>query len=113
MQDELPRANLKHKLRLFFGRLTGFRVEGNSMEPALEEGDSVFIEPSKHFRAGDIVLANHPFKKSVKILKRIENVTLDGSYFLVGDNKSESTDSRSFGSIPAKEIIGKAVCRLQ
>ncbi|MEJ7848956.1 MAG: nickel-type superoxide dismutase maturation protease [Pyrinomonadaceae bacterium] len=113
MQEELPHANWKHKLRLVFGWLTGFRVEGNSMKPTLEDGDSVFIEPANQFRAGDIVLTNHPFKKSVKILKRIESITLEGAYFLVGDNPTESTDSRSFGAIPAKEIIGKAVCRLK
>lgn len=113
MQDELPHANWKHKLELLFGGLTGFRVEGNSMKPTLEDGDSVLIKPTSHFLAGDIVLANHPFKKSVKILKRIESITSDGSYFLVGDNPSESTDSRTLGAIPEKEIIGKAVCHLQ
>ncbi len=113
MQDELLRANLIHKLRLLFGRLTGFRVEGNSMKPTLEDGDSVLIEPSKQFRVGDIVLANHPFRKSIKILKRIEIIRPDGSYFLIGDNLAESTDSRSFGAIPAKDIIGKVICRLK
>ena len=113
MQVELPRSNLKHKLQLLIGRLSGFRVAGNSMTPTLTDGTYVLIAPSKQFLAGDIVLANHPFKKSVKILKRIESITPDGDYFLVGDNKDESADSRSFGAVLAKEVFGKAVCRLQ
>lgn len=83
------------------------------MSPTLEDGTSVLIAPSKQFQARDIVLAHHPFKKSVKILKRIESITPDGNYFLAGDNAAESTDSRSFGAIQAKEIIGKVVCRLK
>lgn len=113
MQNCLPPANWKNKISLIFGHLTGFRIAGNSMAPTLENGASVLIGPAKQFRAGDIVLANHPYQKSVKILKRIESITREGSYFLVGDNKAESTDSRTFGAIPAKELIGKAVCRLK
>ena len=62
---------------------------------------------------GDVVLARHPFKKSVQIIKRIREISPEGRYFLVGDNPSESTDSRSFGAIPAKDITGKAVSRLK
>jgi signal peptidase I len=29
-----------------------------------------------------------------------------GHYFLIGDNRSESCDSRVFGSVPARNIIG-------
>jgi signal peptidase I len=30
-------------------------------------------------------------------------------YFMVGDNRSESCDSRTFGSVPARNIIGPVV----
>ncbi len=98
---------------LRLGRLTGFRVAGNSMKPTLADGDIVLLSPSKEFRTGDIVLARHPFKQSVKILKRIESIMSNGNYFLAGDDPAESTDSRSFGAIHAKDIIGKVVCLLK
>ncbi len=32
-------------------------------------------------------------------------------YFLMGDNRNESTDSRSFGAIPRDRIVGKVILR--
>jgi signal peptidase I len=31
----------------------------------------------------------------------------EGSYFLVGDNRAQSCDSRVFGAVPKKDVIGK------
>jgi signal peptidase I len=31
------------------------------------------------------------------------------AYFLLGDNRAESCDSRVFGSVPATDIIGRVV----
>jgi len=40
------------------------------------------------------------------------NVTVpEGSYFLLGDNSTDSLDSRFYGSIPRKDIKGLIVCR--
>jgi nickel-type superoxide dismutase maturation protease len=88
------------------------RVEGDSMLPTLKHGEEVIVKSCETFQIGDIVFAKHPYKKSVKMIKRIEKISTSGKLFLVGDNPSESTDSRSFGEISAKEIIGKVVCRL-
>ena len=82
------------------------------MLPTLENGDAVLIDPNAKIAAGDIVLAKHPFKASVMILKRLAEINDNGNYFVVGDNLPQSTDSRTFGSLPAKSILGKAVCRL-
>jgi signal peptidase I len=32
-----------------------------------------------------------------------------GSYYLLGDNRSQSCDSRSFGAVPGSSIVGKVV----
>ena len=90
-----------------------FCVEGDSMFPILKEGDLVLINPYAELQIGDIVLAQHPFKQSVKIIKRITEILNDEKYFLVGDNLSESSDSRSFGAISAKDILGKAEARIK
>lgn len=83
------------------------------MAPTLLDGQAVLIDPRGKIKAGDIVLANHPYKQSVKIVKRIEKIHADGSCELAGDNEAESTDSRTFGPILSKNILGKVVCRLK
>ena len=95
------------------GRRRAALVEGDSMLPVLKDGDAVLINPSEKVSAGDIVFANHPFKKSVKIMKRVKNFTEKGDLYLVGDNAAESSDSRTFGAVPLKYLIGVATCRLK
>ena len=112
MENDLPQANWKEKILFFLGRRRAILVEGDSMLPNLKNGDAVLIYADAKISAGDIVLAKHPFKKSVIILKRLAEIDENGNYFLVGDNLSESTDSRTFGALSAKHILGKAVCRL-
>jgi nickel-type superoxide dismutase maturation protease len=113
MENELPVANWKERVLFFLGRRRAVLVEGNSMLPNLKNGDGVLINTDEKVAVGDIVLAKHPFKKSVNILKRISEIDENGNYFLVGDNPPESTDSRTFGALSAKHILGKAVCRLK
>jgi len=83
------------------------------MLPTLKDGDAVLINPKGKVVAGDIVFANHPFKKSVKILKRVKEFDEKGDLILTGDNRAESTDSRTFGAVPLKYLIGKVTCRLK
>ena len=113
MENELPLINWKEKILFFLGWREIFLVEGDSMFPTLKDGDFVLINPHVEPKAGDIVLARHPFKKSVKIVKRIREIATEGSFFLIGDNLPESTDSRSFGAINRKDILGKVVSRFK
>ena len=82
------------------------------MLPTLNNGDVVLIEPTTNVAVGDIVLAQHPYKQSVKMLKRVEKIDENGRFSLVGDNPQESTDSRTFGTVSIEYIHGKAVCRI-
>lgn len=88
-----------------------FRIEGNSMLPSFKNGDEVLIKPCKEYQVEDVVLANHPYKQSLKILKRINKKNDAGKFFLIGDNLDESSDSRSFGFISQNLIIGKVVSK--
>ena len=90
-----------------------FRVEGDSMLPVLKDGDLVLINPHADLQVGDIVLAQHPFKQSVKIIKRIAEILSGERYILLGDNLDESSDSRNFGAIAAKDILGKAEAKIK
>lgn len=82
------------------------------MSPTLNDGDAVMISSRLPVALGDIVLARHPYKQSVKMLKRVTAVAENGRYSLTGDNPDESTDSRTFGTVPIEYIYGKAVCRM-
>jgi nickel-type superoxide dismutase maturation protease len=108
----LREANWKDKLLYWIGRRKIFRVSGDSMMPTLQDGVAVMISPRAVIEPGDVVLAQHPYKQSVKILKRVASIDANGRYSLVGDNPAESTDSRTFGNVSIEYIHGKAVCRL-
>ncbi len=112
MSDGIPLAGPRDRINLIFRRVYGVRVEGDSMAPSLHSGDCVLIDPKASVEPGDIVLAQHPYKSSVRILKRLSSVEPDGRIFLSGDNSDESTDSRSFGSISRSDVLGKVVARL-
>lgn len=86
------------------------------MVPTLKEGDVLLYSPRAYKAAlphvGDVVIACHPARAGLKIVKRVGNVTGDGRLFLTGDNPSETTDSRHFGHVPIDEILGKVTSRL-
>jgi len=85
------------------------------MVPLLNPGDEILIDPRafRHTppRLGDIVVARHPFRTDLTLVKRVAAVREDGQCRLEGDNPSESTDSRSFGFVPAKHILGRVTSR--
>lgn len=82
------------------------------MRPTLNDGEVVLIARCVELEVGDIVLAAHPYKQSVSMLKRVAAIDENGRLELRGDNLGESTDSRTFGTVPIEYIKGKAVCRL-
>lgn len=90
--------------------LIHFKIEDSSMEPTLKSGDYIianklayiFKKPSK----GDIIVFKHPKDKNKFLIKRISNGNGD-KYFVLGDNKNYSTDSRHFGAINKHLIVGK------
>lgn len=79
------------------------------MLPTLKDGDKVLVKPGSHFEVGDIVLANHPYKK-MRVIKRISEIS-DGRVSLVGDNPDESTDSRTFGEVSSNDILGRVIAK--
>ena len=85
------------------------------MYPTLRDGESIRIDPTAYEEAlpaiGDIVLARHPYKKGVWMIKRVVGLAGGGRYLLRGDNVLESSDSRSFGPIRLQDIRGRATHR--
>ena len=100
--------------------LRRFQVEGESMNPGYKPGERLLISPIllkfSPPTEGDVVVIQHPKNPAKQILKRIigipgdrvEGVELDlGEYFVLGDNKGKSEDSRHFGKIYQDQILGK------
>ena len=111
MNNDLPEINLMGRFLSIIGVKEIFEVEGDSMSPTLENGDLVLVNFQTEFKVGDIILANHPFDKGEKLIKRIWKISPEGKYFLVGNNLAKSTDSRHFGELSAKDILGKIEAR--
>jgi nickel-type superoxide dismutase maturation protease len=108
----IPDATIIDHLYILLGWRANIRIEGPSMLPVLAHGDRVVVDPSAIPAKGDIVVAYHPYKKNVSIVKRIVDILPDGRYVLLGENLDESTDSRQFGTIAGKDIFGKVVARI-
>ena len=98
------------------GRRARYRVRGSSMEPGLQDGSFVLVDPEAYRtrapRAGEVVLARHPFVSGLCLVKRVATEPEAGRVALVGDRADESTDSRDFGAVRLGEVVGKVVLKL-
>jgi len=79
------------------------------MSPKISEGNEILVSSIPFIflnpRCGDVVA----FKKGNKVfIKRIKKVEED-KYYLIGDNDKDSFDSRKFGSVYRKNVIGKVI----
>ncbi len=77
------------------------------MEPTLAPGDRLLVTRTTHPRAGDVVAARDP--RSGRILVKRIGAIVDGEVVLRGDNPAASTDSRTFGSVPRRAVVGRVV----
>lgn len=91
-----------------------FRVEGDSMAPAYLSGDRLVVNRLAYLvrgpRPGDVVVLRDPEVPGRLLLKRVAAVE-DGRYVVLGDNPAGSRDSRRFGTVRRRDIVGKALLR--
>jgi len=110
-------------------------VRGDSMEPTLKPGQRLLFTNAYwlvgELRRQDIIVATDPEDPAQTVIKRIaglagdtidplnvpRSVSLqageykvpDGHVYVLGDNYEVSEDSRVYGPIPVKDVLGKIV----
>lgn len=86
--------------------LQRFIVFGDSMLPTLKQGTDVLIFCwFFKIEKGDLVALEKEGRMMVKRVKALR----ENEVFVLGDNEKVSIDSRSFGWINRKEILGKVI----
>lgn len=79
-------------------------------------GDTVSLRDGKFYVNGELLdehyLPPYIYTFAGSFMKENTEVTVpEGYYFVVGDNRPHSLDSREFGFVPKQDIIGKAFFR--
>lgn len=105
--------------------IEAYKIVTTSMEPVVMNGDRVFADKTAYKRMppkkGDIIVFVYPDDRSKVYIKRIEGLPGDmivrpsgvqgqvphGMIYVLGDNREQSVDSRTFGFVPLRDMIGK------
>ena len=84
-------------------------VAGDSMEPALRDGEWWIARRTRRLRPGDVVVVDHPDGDFLAVKRLVRRTGRE--CWVEGDNPTRSTDSRHFGSLDQERLIGKVLVR--
>ena len=83
------------------------------MEPLIKNGEKIFASYIPYLfkkpKLNDVVVVK--LENNSVLIKRIIKIS-NGKYFVLGDNKKDSIDSRKFGNLFRKQILGKMIYKL-
>lgn len=96
-------------------------VQGSSMEPTLYEGQIHILLKCEYWQKkpqnGDVVVVQHGTEKYIKRIVACpgeippgeDEILPEGRYYIMGDNRPVSIDSRSFGAVSEELILGRVL----
>ena len=92
-------------------------VCGSSMFPTYVDGEIIFstrLFRKRKIKVGDVIVFKHPYVKGRLLIKRVADLfySRDGellSIYFLGDNSSDSYDSRNFGYVLTKDLVSKVL----
>lgn len=82
------------------------RMIGVSMSPKLKPGQLIIATPFfRKLKPGQVVIVERNNKEIIKRIERIE----DDHLFVIGDNLTESKDSRHIGWLEEKDVVARVL----
>ena len=91
-------------------------VCGNSMNPTYKDGEYLFSLPTSFnkIKEGDVLIFRTPYDQKRVVIKRVAlKCTKTKELFFLGDNLDDSYDSRNYGFVPYKYVLGKVTDQRQ
>jgi nickel-type superoxide dismutase maturation protease len=90
------------------------KVSGFSLWPLYKDGDYVLVVSprlARGIRAGDVVVFRHPdYGTMIKLVERLASGGED--IYVIGPHE-RSVDSRQFGAISHRTVIGKVIWHIK
>lgn len=90
------------------GRRALYTVAGSSMQPALHEGERVWVR-KRHLddvSVGAIIVARSPRPPPAVLVKRLRSRG-EASFSVASDDPTSALDSRTLGSFPSAALVGE------